>query len=320
MYTSTSYSFSPRGATPGPEDDFFVSQKTRTGWVRGQGFLNTTRPNTDSDYTNGLKAVEVPLITHEVGQYCVYPNLAELPKYDGNLRALNFEAIQKDLISKGRLNESDDYTFNSGALAKLLYKEDIERALRTKGLSGIQLLGLQDFSGQSTATVGLLDAFWDSKGIVDSKEFRQFCGPVVPLMRAKKLCWNNREFLRANLEVANFGYEELESAVFAVTLTDQSGIVRHSEEFTRSAPIGNGTSIGSIKYPTRRIHSTNKAVIACSGSRHELLQRLGFLVLPKPFTGVGRGNCCVSQNRQVLCQCRCSRQNDITSPQSKDDP
>ncbi len=204
LYTGTTYSFSPRGLLPGPADDFFISQKTKSGWVRGQGFLNQTPPNTDSDYLAGQECLGIPLITHEVGQYTVFPNLAELPKYDGNLRALNFEAIQQDLQAKGRLDEAAAYTRNSGKLAALLYKEDIERALRTPGISGIQLLDLHDFPGQSTATVGLLDAFWDSKGIIAPEEFRRFCAPVVPLLNMEKMVWRNNETFTAQIELSNF--------------------------------------------------------------------------------------------------------------------
>ena len=113
--------------------------------------------------------------------------LKGIGKYTGCLLPLGLEAVAKDLEKKGRLDMADDYLTASGMFAKLLYKEEIERALKTPGFSGFQLLGLRDFPGQSMSLVGVLDAFWDSKGIVSAEEFRRFCAPVVPLARLKRL-------------------------------------------------------------------------------------------------------------------------------------
>ena len=57
------------------------------------------------------------------------------------------------------MDKADDYLKASGYLAAILYKEEIERAMKTAGCSGFQLLDLHDFPGQGTALVGLLDAF-----------------------------------------------------------------------------------------------------------------------------------------------------------------
>ncbi|GHC57444.1 discoidin domain-containing protein [Roseibacillus persicicus] len=249
LFTSTSYAFSPRGLLPGKEDDFFISQRTQSGWVRGQGFLNNTFPSSNSDYAEGLSCLQIPLVTHEVGQYVVYPNLAELPKYEETpLRSTAMEAIKADLTSKGLLAEAERLTRDSGKLAALLYKEDIERALRTKDLSGIQLLQLQDFPGQSTATVGLLDAFWDSKGLITPEEFRQFCAPVVPLTRIDKFVWENSETFQAKLELANFGTAPLSSGRFQVSLKTQEGEVLANKTFDPNTyPLGNGIPIGTFE-------------------------------------------------------------------------
>jgi hypothetical protein len=281
LYTSTTYSFSQRGALPGPADDFFVSQKTQTGWVRGQGFLNQTPPNTTSDYLQGLECLEIPLITHEVGQYNVYPNLTELPKYDGNLRALNFEAIRLDLEQKGRLNDANDYTLNSGKLAALLYKEDIERALRTPGLSGIQLLDLHDFPGQSTATVGLLDAFWDSKGIVKPEEFRRHCGAVVPLLRMPKRTWSGGETFTAQIEMANFGETPLDHCSVQWKIEDEAGSVFAEETLDAiTVPLGNGNVLGSIEKPLGAIKSASKLTVSITIVGTEVSNQWDFWVYP----------------------------------------
>jgi hypothetical protein len=253
LYTSTAFAFSPRGKNPGPQDDYFISQETACGWVRGQGFLNSTKPNTDSDYSAGLACIPIPLVAHEVGQYNVFPNLAEIPKYDGALRNLGFEAIRNDLQSKGRLADAPCYTRDSGKLAAILYKEDVERALRTKDQAGLALLDLHDFPGQCTATVGLLDAFWDSKGIITPAEFREFCAPTVPLARMARRIWQNDEVFEAGVELAHFGATPLTNVVVTWKLMNGRQIVGSGTFHSPIVPLGNGNSLGRIRQPLTRV-------------------------------------------------------------------
>ena len=265
LFTSTTYSFSPRGRLPGTNDDYFVSQETESGWVRGQGFLNNTKPNTVSDYSQGLSSIHIPLVTHEVGQYVVYPNLAELPKYDFTpLRATAWEAIKGDLERKGRVAEAARYSRDSGKLAALLYKEDLERALRTKGLAGIQLLQLQDFPGQSSATVGLLDAFWDSKGILTPRQFRQFCAPTVPLARMKKFTWLNNETFEADVEVAHFAGQPLATVKAIWNLRDATRAIGEGSFLVDTLPLGNGIPLGSISVAMGGIREASRLTLEVS--------------------------------------------------------
>lgn len=259
LFTSTSFSFTPRGNSPGPKDDYFISQQTRSGWVRGQGFLNQTPPNTTSDYSAGLSSIPIPLVTHEVGQYNNYPNLAELPKYEGGaLRALGYEAIRDDLARRGRLDDAPRLTRDSGKLAALLYKEDMERALRTPGQAGIQLLDLHDFPGQSTATVGLLDAFWDSKGLITPEKFREFAGPVVPLARMERFVWQNTESFSADIELANFSQSPLTTAFTAKLITSEGMEIATRSFDSACHPLGNGHKIGRFEAPLGRITAATR--------------------------------------------------------------
>lgn len=266
VFTSTSFAFSPRGKTPGPRDDFFVSQETASGWVRGQGFINQTKPNTDSDYAAGVSSIKVPLVTHEVGQYNNFPNLAELPKYEGGaLRQLGYEAIRDDLLKKGRLGDAARLTHDSGKLAVLLYKEDMERALRTKDLAGIQLLDLHDFPGQSTATIGVLDAFWDSKGLVTAEEFSEFSAPTVPLVRMKKMTWENSERMVAKVEVAHFGKAPMMDASIDWKLENEDGSQLDSGTFkVAKLPLGNGIQIGTIETPLSKVSTASRLNLTVS--------------------------------------------------------
>ena len=65
-----------------------------------------------------------------------------------------------------------------GFLARC-YKAEMETAIRTRGMAGFQLLDLQDFPGQGTALVGILDAFMDSKNVISAEKWRQSCNDVV---------------------------------------------------------------------------------------------------------------------------------------------
>jgi hypothetical protein len=263
LYTTTTFTFQKgHGTWPEPGDDFFITQYTKKGWVRGQGIFNTYPPNFSTDYIQAIDSLPVPLITHEIGQYSVYPNLNEIKKYTGVLDPLNFKAIQQDLARKGMLVLAPSYTLASGKLAANLYKEEIERALKTKGSSGFELLDLHDFPGQGTALVGILDAFWDSKGLVTPAEHRMYCGEVVPLLRFQKATYTNTESLEATAEVANFSSSVLKGVVPVYTVTDQKGKKWFAGRLrAQDLPIDNGIELGAINLDLRSITGATQLTI-----------------------------------------------------------
>ena len=263
LYTTTSFTFEKgHGAHQEPEDQFFVTQWTDNGWVRGQGVFDNEAPCFDKDFTQAASCLSVPLITHEVGQYAVYPNMREIPKYTGTLDPLNFKAIGDDLGRKGLLCRADDYTQASGHLAAILYKEEFERALKTKGNSGIQLLGLQDFSGQGTALVGLVDAFWDSKGIVEDTWFRQFSSPVVPLASFAKANYRADETFKAKVEIANYGPDDLVSHNIAWTLVTGDGYVMAQGKWSNPRLAqGSNTFVGELSADLSSVSAATMATL-----------------------------------------------------------
>ncbi|MCF2443419.1 glycoside hydrolase family 2 [Dyadobacter sp. CY345] len=263
LYTTTTYSFQPpHGKWPEPADDYFVTQETKLGWVRGQGIFNQKSPSFIEDYASSLIGLTVPVVTHEVGQYAVFPNIAEISKYTGVMAPVNLIAIRDDLKKKGMIPLADAYLKASGKLAALLYKEEMERILRTKGASGIQLLDLHDFPGQGTADIGLLDAFWDSKGIISPTEFRAFCSPVVPLLRFEKATYTNQETFRATAELANFGGASLHNIIPEWTLSDDSGKLLFSGRLPgKTVDVGNGISLGAIEVNLGSIKTAKKLTL-----------------------------------------------------------
>ncbi len=224
LYVTSTFTFEKgHGVKQEPEDDIFITQWTDNGWVRGQGVFDERVPDFKSDYREAAKNITVPLVSHEIGQYSVYPNVKEIDKYTGVLDPLNFKAIRNDLQQKGLLHKADDYLKASGKLAAILYKEEIERAMKTPQQSGFQLLDLHDFPGQGTALVGLLDAFWDSKGLVEPQRFREACAPVVPLAQFDKAVWKANETFTARIDIANYSLESMEGKTICWQLSDEMG-------------------------------------------------------------------------------------------------
>lgn len=266
LYTTTTFSFQKdHGRWPEPADDFFITQYTTKGWVRGQGIFNTIAPDFVTDYTKAIDSMPVPIITHEIGQYSVYPNMDEIKKYTGVLDPLNLKAIRKDLDRKGLLPLAKQYLLASGKFAANLYKEEIERALKTKGLSGFQLLDLHDFPGQGTALIGILDAFWDSKGLVTPAEHRTYCGPVVPLIRFDKATYTNAETFTAAAEVANFSKRALKNSIPLWTIRNQSGKQLAAGQLQpQDIATGNGQTLGTFSFELKDIKEATALTITLS--------------------------------------------------------
>ena len=224
LYTSTSNRLwivdapEKTGKKDGPPetDDFLVERAIRIDGkiqgMRGQAFFDR-QPNTTDDFSSILARTDKPVLTHEIGQWNVFPNLAEIPKYTGVLRPLNLEAIRNDLQKNGMLDQAADFTRVSGKFAAELYKQEIELALRSKPLAGYQLLDLHDYPGQGTAHVGFLDSFWDTKGVADPASFREVAAPVVPLARMPKRVYTSDETFDATVEFANFSGAPLAGVV-----------------------------------------------------------------------------------------------------------
>lgn len=266
LYTTTTFTFEKgHGGHPEPEDEFFITQWTDNGWIRGQGIFDQEPPCFNKDYSAATQEVNVPLISHEIGQYAVYPNLKEIDKYTGVLDPLNFKAVKLDLQQKGLYDKADRFLEASGKLAVQLYKEEIERAMKTPSFSGFQLLDLHDFPGQGTALVGLLDAFWDSKGVTDASFFRQFCAPVVPLARFAKAVYSGDENFTASVEIANYSNRNMDDKRVIWKLSDVEG--RNISQGVLSASAvrkGRITRLGEVSADLGKVKEAAKLIFEVS--------------------------------------------------------
>ncbi|MGN0648932.1 MAG: hypothetical protein ACI4KM_00700 [Oscillospiraceae bacterium] len=145
----------------------------------------------------------VPIISHEVGQYVIYPDYEEIKKYTGSLRHDTYALYRETAEKNGLLPYSRDFFRASGALAVDCYRADIETALRSSLMSGFQLLDLQDFTGQGTATVGILNAFMESKGLISPEKWRQFCDKTVVLAELNKFVFTSGERVDFGILISN---------------------------------------------------------------------------------------------------------------------
>lgn len=227
-----------------PENDFHVTHQARGFPVRAE------LGETAGDYSGFLAGQDKPIVSHEIGQYCVFPNLEEIPQYTGWLKAANFEIVRDFLDAKGLLDQAPDFLRASGKLQTLFYKDEIEACLRTPGWAGFELLDLHDFPGQGTALVGVLDPFWNEKGYVTPEAFRRFCDETVPLARLPKRIWTLSERLDVPVDIAHFGPTDLPDTSAHWVLRTASGTVRAEGTLGPvSLTTGGLTRIGEISLP-----------------------------------------------------------------------
>ena len=233
-----------------PENDYHVTPEPRIQhWGEGlNSRINQLAPETRTDYRDFIGARTTPVVSHEIGQWCVYPNFAEMPKYTGYLKPRNFEIFRDSLAAHHLTDQAHDFLIASGKLQALCYKEEIESALRTPEMGGFQLLGLSDFPGQGTALVGVLDAFWEEKGYIKPKEFARFCSSTVVLARLDKRVFTQNEPFIADIEVAHFGPAALKGIVPAWKIVGDDGHVAAQGRLnSHDLPTGGLTQFGRLE-------------------------------------------------------------------------
>ncbi len=207
------------------------------------------------DYGKSLEEINVPVVSHELGQWVAYPDYDVIKKFTGYMRPGNFEIFRDSLSKKGLLARNKDFAIASGKYQLAAYKEEIEANLRTPGMDGFQLLDLHDYLGQGTALVGLLDAFWEEKGYVTAKEFKRFNNTTVPLARLEKRVFKDNEEFNAKIEVAHFGAKPIGNAVPYWKVVAYGGIVASGDLKSANIPIGKNFSLGTVSVDLQDIRS-----------------------------------------------------------------
>ncbi|MBP8605731.1 MAG: discoidin domain-containing protein [Phycisphaerae bacterium] len=253
LYASQTGRFFAERPGPVPDIDYLDTMRIGSYMFRGAtGWFG-------SDFSRSLEGTTYPVISHETGQWCVYPDFSEIPKYTGKLKPKNFEIFRDSLAEHGMLDQAGDFLLASGKLQAACYKEEIEALLRTPGMGGFQLLDLHDYPGQGTALVGILNVFWESKGYITPSEFRRFCNATVPLARMKRQIYTTAEQLNVDCEIAHFGAQPLQDVQPFWKIVDSGGKEAAGGQFERKTitvenaiPLGTvSISLGSLKAPAK---------------------------------------------------------------------
>lgn len=256
---------------------------------------NNARPESLTDYRSRIDSIKEPYVSHETGQWCVFPNFNEISKYTGVTRAKNFELFREDLADNDMAGLSHDFLMASGKLQSLSYKHEIERTLRTPDYAGFQLLCLNDYSGQGTALVGVLDAFWDEKGYMTAPQFRRFCNTTVPLARMEKFVFRSNETLNANVMVAHFGKTALTNAKTLWRIRDCNGkIVKQGILSVKDIPLGNDTELGDVNLPLSEFKTPCKMNLEIALDGTEFINDWDFWVYPAQTPAVNANDVYIS--------------------------
>lgn len=214
--------------------------------------INHFRPNATMNFEEGCLLSSVPVISHETAQFQIYPDYNEIDKYTGILAPYNLDVFRSRLEKAGMSDQAADFHRASGQWALRLYKQDIEMNLRTPDMAGFQLLDLQDYPGQGSAYVGILDAFLDSKNLCRPEQWREWCANVVPLMVSDSYCYTTADTLNASLQIADYGTESLKGKTLHWKLqnVDNGGLL---------IPDGEGLiDVGKISIPLAKLKTPRK--------------------------------------------------------------
>lgn len=205
-----------------------------------------------------------PILAHEQGQWCAFPDLKEVNQYTGAYKAGNFEIFRDLLRDNGMASQADKFLMASGKLQTLAYKYEIERNLRTKDYAGFQLLGLNDYSGQGTALVGVLNVFWREKGYCTAADWHRFCSPIVPLARFPKFVYTNDETLRVPVELYNAYKETLRDAAAVYTVSCEERVLGTGKTQGKDFETGKNNTLCDVIFALDGIDEPKKLTLTVS--------------------------------------------------------
>ena len=226
-------------------DDFHVIGVG--GRCRGQ-----RHPFTDWDYEKGYTELKLPAVAHEVGQWPIYVDWEhELAKYTGVLRPYNLEHFRDVAEKSGTKHLWPRFCEVSAKLCRLMYKADVEGLMRTPSCAGLQLLSVQDFTGQCEAMIGWRDSFYDLKPSVKGMPpFRDVLNPMPHLARFEKYCWSVGETYKATLVVRNITEQPiLEGTEFEAAVAGRPPYRGYTFRLAKTIHPGDVGVVGEVTLP-----------------------------------------------------------------------
>ena len=237
------------------------------GGARGLDWDNHAPQSTDDYYAQiefprnykSQTPNQSPIIAHEQGQWCAFPDLKEVDQYTGVYKAENMVIFSDLLRAGGMEGMAEKFLMASGRLQTLCYKYEIERNLRTPDYAGFQLLSLNDYSGQGTATVGPLNVHWREKGYTTHYEWRQFCSPLVALARFPRFVYTDGDTLCVQLEAYNAFSKTIKNVKAVYFIIDENqNIIRNENLFTGTLNVGKNNSLGTVTLPLHGLKAPAK--------------------------------------------------------------
>lgn len=260
----------PESMVPGY--DYYIGravngkQVRRLAGLNDIGWLAPIGSSTSADYREAVQSYQKPVIAHETVQICSYPNISDANKYTGLLKADYLEIARDQTQARGLFKQNAAFVQASGRWQVQFFKEEIETALRTPGFGGFQLLSLQDFPGQGAALVGVMDAFWDTKGYITPAEFRRFCSPTVLLARLSKRVFQVNERLTVPVEVAHYGPNNLPPAELHWKVIDgNKKAIRAGRLPAASIVSGQLSGVGQLTIPLEGLIAPEKYTLQIEG-------------------------------------------------------
>lgn len=241
-----------------PDSDFYTSTQCGQLQLRGTsanmtGYINHSYPSARENYDISMAAIretyQNPVFSFEVGQFEVLPDFKEIEDFRGVTDPANYRWIRQRVEQAGLLPVWEQYVEATGELSRIGYREEIEAAMRTEKLSGISLLSLQDFPGQGTALVGMLNSHLKPKpyGFAKPERFRAFFTDRLPLALLPKYTYENTETLEAAVRIANYGKQPVSGEVVCRLEGTTAGWEDRLPHVT--CPAGCLTDAGVLRFP-----------------------------------------------------------------------
>lgn len=257
LYAWGSNNFYGEKGTHG-KSDFYTSSDFRGNMLRAtsagmKGHINEEYPSAAHNYSELCgeirKEYSGPVFGFEVGQYEILPDFDEIEEFKGISDPVNYKIIRKRAEEKGEAQNWKKYVEACGENALMCYREEVEAVLRTPEMSGLSLLGIQDFPGQGTALVGMMNSHMEPKpyGFAAPERFQSFFSPVLPMLILPKYTYTFNEIFSCDLILANYGKEDLAGS-FEIEVTEvKSGVsVMHQMMESRIFPMGEVTTAGKV--------------------------------------------------------------------------
>lgn len=227
--------------------DYIYFHRSAFGPIHG-GMIRNHWGWRGKDYSPSLVGCKLPVISHEMGQWCSYPDFDVIKKFSGYAKPGNFEIFKESAKENDVLQYNKEFTYCSGKNQVRLLKEDFEANFRTPEITGYEYLDLHDYTGQGTALVGVLDPFWENKGYTTKEEFKRFNSEVVLLARIKSYVLTGTDVFTAPVEISNFGKKDLSPVVvkWRITGNDTKRVLVSGEMKKDTVLLGQNTVLGEV--------------------------------------------------------------------------